>query len=146
VKHGTILAAVLVLAFAGLLSACGDDAGSVPVIDGQWARPGEEGDNTAAYMEIRNDGDDDIALIGASSDVGRMVEVHESKMADGVMRMEEVEEIVIPAGESAQLEPGGFHVMIMNLNEDLEPGDSFSLTLHFDGLDDVEIDVTVEEQ
>jgi periplasmic copper chaperone A len=146
VKTGTIVTAVLVIALAGVLAACREDAGSVPIIEDQWARPGAEGDNTAAYMVIRNDGDEDFALIGASSDVGRMVEVHESKMDGGVMRMEEIEEIVVSAGESVQLEPGGLHVMIMHLNQDLEPGDSFSLTLHFDGLDDVELDVTVEEQ
>lgn len=145
-KTGTLIAAVLVVAFAGLLTACGDNAGSVPVIDGQWARPGEEGDNTAAYMSIRNDGDDDIALVGASSDVGQMVEVHESRMDNGVMRMEEVEEIVVPAGDSIELEPGGFHVMIMHLEQELEPGDEFSLTLHFDDIGDIEIDVPVEEQ
>jgi periplasmic copper chaperone A len=142
----TLLMAVLLVAVAGLIAACNGNDDADPIVEDQWARPGEQGDNAAAYMVIRNDSDDDIRLTGASSDVARMVEVHESRMEGGVMRMEEMEEIVIPAGESVALEPGGYHVMFMNLERDLEPGDSFDLTLHFDGLDDVEIEVPVEEQ
>lgn len=129
-----------------ILGACGDDAASEPVIEGAWARPGEAGDNSAAYMEISNDGDDDISLVGASGDVAEVVEVHESRMEDGMMKMGEVDEVPVPAGETVTLQPGEFHVMMMNLNEDLEPGDTFTLAMEFEGLDDVEVDVTVEEQ
>jgi periplasmic copper chaperone A len=131
---------------AVMVAACDDDSASEPVVEDAWARPGAEGDNSAAYMEITNEGDDDIVLTGASSDVARTVEIHESSMDDGMMHMEEIPEMVIEPGDTATLEPGGFHVMMMSLERDLEPEDTFDLTLHFDGLDDVELEVTVAEQ
>jgi periplasmic copper chaperone A len=143
-RMATGLALMALLAL--VVVACGNDAAVEPEIDGAWARPGAEGDNAAAYMNITNEGDDDIILTGASSDVARMVEVHESRMEDGTMRMEEVPEIVVEAGDTVALEPGGYHVMFMHLEQDLEPGDSFMLTLHFEDLDDIELEVTVEEQ
>lgn len=129
-----------------ILGACGDEAASEPVIEGAWARPGEEGDNSAAYMEIRNDGDADISLVGASGDVARVVEVHESAVEDGMMQMGEVDEVPVPAGETAQLQPGEFHVMLMELSRNLEPGDTFTLALQFEDLDDIEVEVAVEDQ
>jgi periplasmic copper chaperone A len=142
----TVLGFLAIAMLTLIVAACGDNGATEPEIDDVWARPGAEGDNAAAYMNITNEGDDDIVLTGASSDVARMVEVHESRMEDGTMRMEEVPEIVVEAGDTVALEPGGYHVMFMHLEQDLEPGDSFMLMLHFDDLDDVELEVTVEEQ
>lgn len=137
-----VLAGIVIM----ILGACGDDAASEPIIESVWARPGETGDNSAGYMEIQNDGDADLTLTGADGDVARVVEVHESRMEDGMMEMGEAEEVAVPAGESVQLEPGGFHIMLMDLSRDLEPGDEFNLVLQFDELDDIEVEVTVEDQ
>lgn len=137
---------VLVGLMAVVIAACSDDTASEPIVEDAWARPGTEGNNSAAYMTIENDGDEDLILTGASGDVARAVEVHESTTEDGMMEMNEVEEVVVPAGDSLALEPGGHHVMMMSINQDLEPGDTFTLNMQFDGLDDVEVDVTVEEQ
>lgn len=144
-RRGILLSllAGLVVVFLG---ACSDDAASEPVIESAWARPGAAGDNSAAYMEIRNDGDEDIALIGASGDVAEVVEVHETQINDGMMEMGETDEVPIPAGETVALQPGEFHVMMMRLSEDLEPGDTFTLAMQFEGIDDVDVEVTVEEQ
>jgi periplasmic copper chaperone A len=142
-----ILAVILALSMlAVVVAACSDDAAAEPEVNDPWARPGTEGDNSAAYMEITNDGDEDIVLTGASSDVANVVEVHESGMEDGMMQMQEIPELVIEPGDTVALEPGGFHVMMMNLQQDLEPDDTFDLTLHFDDLDDIELEVTVAEQ
>ncbi len=141
----TLIGLTMMAVLAVVAVACGDDAAD-PVFDDVWARPGAAGDNAAAYMNITNEGDEDAILTGASSDVARMVEVHESRMEDGTMRMEEIPELVIEPGETVSLEPGGFHVMFMNLERDLDPDDTFMLTLHFDDLDDIELEVTVAEQ
>jgi periplasmic copper chaperone A len=146
-KTGRTVLGFLVIAMLTLVvAACGDNGVTEPEIDDVWARPGAEGDNSAAYMNITNEGDEDLVLTGASSDVANAVEVHESSMEDGMMQMEEIPEVVIEAGETAVLEPGGFHVMMMNLQRDLEPDDTFELTLHFEDLDDIELEVTVNEQ
>ena len=142
----TILSILATLMLATVLAACADDAAADPVIENVWARPGDTGDNSAAYMDISNDGDADLTLIGASGDIAGAVEVHESSMEDGMMQMEEIPELVIEAGETVSLEPGGYHIMMMNLEQDLEVGDTFQITLEFEDHDDIELDVTVEEQ
>ncbi|MFS8569797.1 MAG: copper chaperone PCu(A)C [Thermaerobacter sp.] len=114
-------------------------------IEDPWARPAPAGDNSAAYFVIHNGADGDDALIGAASDVAHMVEVHQSRMEDGVMKMEHIEELPIPAGQSVTLEPGGYHVMFMGLERDLNVGDKFQLELHFRQAGTVTIDVEVRE-
>ena len=134
-----------------VIAACNDDGDAAGDDDGLtiadvWARPGEPGDNSAAYMQIENNGSDDVVIVDASSDVAEMVEVHESQMEDGMMHMEHMHELAIPAGETVSLEPGGYHVMLMHPEQELAPGDTFSVTLHFDELDDIELEVTVQDQ
>lgn len=136
----------LIAAMSLFVAACSDDAVAEPSVDDVWARPGAQGDNSAVYMAITNDDDSAITLTGASSDVAGTVEVHESQMDDGMMRMEETPELVIEAGETVMLEPGGLHVMMMNLEQDLNVDDTFTITLHFDDLDDIELEATVAEQ
>ncbi len=86
----------------------------------------------AAYMVIHNNTDDDDALLGASSPAAGIVEIHESSMdADGVMAMMHVEEIPIPAHADAVLEPGGYHIMLIDLAEPLTEGTEIELVLEF---------------
>lgn len=145
-KHRTILGILATIMAASFLAACADDVAD-PEVDNVWARPGSMGDNSAAYMDITNAGDADLTLTGASGDIAAAVEVHESSMDDdGMMQMQEIPELVIEAGETVSLEPGGFHIMMMNLEQDLDVGDTFQITLEFDDHDDIELDVIVEEQ
>jgi periplasmic copper chaperone A len=61
-----------------------------------------------------------------------MTQLHETTMTDGSMSMSEVDGgITIPAGEGVTLEPGGLHVMCMNVTEPLEVGDTVDLELEF---------------
>jgi copper(I)-binding protein len=88
--------------------------------------------NSAAFMSITNHGDDDRALLAAASDQAEVVELHTHRMEDGMMRMRQVEQIELPAGERVILEPGGLHVMLIGLTETLAAGDQVALTLSFD--------------
>ncbi len=98
----------------------------------------------AAYFTIENKGDTDDALIDAASDAARRVELHETVTEEGMHKMLPVEEIAIPAGGEAILEPGGYHVMLMDLNEELQVGDKINITLTFKeaGPVDLAIEVT----
>jgi hypothetical protein len=65
-------------------------------------------------------------------------------MEDGVARMRPIEGgVVVPAGGSATLAPGGMHIMLMSLNEPLEVGKVFPLTLEFDDGGSIEVEVAV---
>ena len=73
---------------------------------------------------------------------------HEMDMGDGEMAMvmqEMTGGLPLPADETVSLEPGGYHVMLLDLVEPLETGDEFELTLDFENADDVTLTVTVAE-
>lgn len=114
-------------------------------IDHPWSRATVAGiPNGVAYFVLENQGDADDRLLTASSPVADKVELH-THIRDGeVMRMRQVEDVPVPAGESVALEPGGLHVMLMGLKEPLEHGKKFPLTLEFEQAGSVTVDVLVQ--
>lgn len=74
-------------------------------------------------------------LLSASSPVAGVVEVHEMKMDGGVMKMAAVPFLELPAGKAVDLKPGGYHVMLMDLKQQLKAGDTVPLTLVVEGKD-----------
>ena len=129
---------------AGAAFAQGYSVGSIS-IDHPWSRATVAGiPNGAAYFVLKNNGDADDRLLSASSPVANKAELH-THLKDGeVMRMRQVDDVVVPAGGSATFEPGGLHVMLMGLKAPLEQGSSFPLTLVFDKAGSVSVDVTVD--
>ena len=152
--------AVLVV-LAMVIAGCGGDGEGVDV-DGAWARPSPRMASAGAvYMDLTSaDGD---RLIGAAVDasVAGTVEIHETAMADmggegdmggddgemgGAMTMREVGEIALPAGETVPLEPGGYHVMLLDLPQPLEMGQTFDVVLQFETAGEVTIEVEVRDE
>lgn len=88
--------------------------------------------NSAAFMTLTNQSNEDRALLAAETDAAEVVELHTHRMEDGMMRMRQIDQIDLPAGEAVILEPGGLHVMLIGLAQPLTPGDSVELTLGFD--------------
>jgi len=118
---------VLMLAAIGALSMQAAWAANVSVSDA-WARatmPGQQ--VSGAYMRIQSDAD--ARLVSVSSPAVPRVEVHEMKMDGEVMRMREVKAIDLPKGKTVSLEPGGFHIMLMNLPKPIAAGEVIPLTL-----------------
>ena len=74
-------------------------------------------------------------LVGASSPVAGVVEVHEMKREGDVMRMRAIDGLDLPAGRAVKLEPGGYHVMLMSLKQTLNVGETVPLTLIFESAD-----------
>jgi periplasmic copper chaperone A len=72
-------------------------------------------------------------LVGVSSPVAATVEVHEMKMDGGVMKMGAVPSLELPAGQAVELKPGGYHVMLMGLKQQLKAGETVPLTLTIEG-------------
>lgn len=101
--------------------------------------------NGAAYLDISAD-DASLTLVGASSPVSDVVEIHTMSMEDGTMRMRRLEELAVPAGETIKMRPGdGVHLMLIGLQDKLEAGDKFPMTLEFAELDSLEVEVWVQE-
>ena len=86
---------------------------------------------SSAYMKISNASAKNLAIVKATSSVSPRVELHEHSMADGMMRMRQVAEISLPAQTSIVLQPSGLHVMLFDLEQPLQAGQSIELVLHF---------------
>lgn len=102
-------------------------------ITGAWARTSPMIDRAgAAYLVITNSGTADDALVGGSTDAAAAVELHETtRTDDGMMAMMPVESVPIPAGGQGILEPGGYHMMLIDLATPLVEGTTFDVTLRF---------------
>ncbi|HET9462891.1 MAG TPA: copper chaperone PCu(A)C [Thiobacillus sp.] len=97
-------------------------------VSNAWARATMPGQHVSgAYMQIRSDAD--ARLVSVSSPAVPRVEMHEMKMDGDVMRMREVKAIELPKGKTVSLEPGGFHIMLMNLQQPIAAGDVIPLIL-----------------
>lgn len=118
---------------------------STVVVEDAWARasiginrPG------AAYMTVRNMGEDTVILTGLRTDLAMMPEIHlTSTNQQGVSSMTPAGEIEIAPGELAALEPGGLHAMLMRLSRPMVEGETFALTLVFGDGDEITVDVPI---
>lgn len=114
-------------------------------IDHPWSRATVPGiPNGVAYFVLQNTSDTDDRLLSASSPVAKSVELHTHIKDGDVLRMRHVDDIVIPAGQTVALEPGGLHVMLMGLHQALEKDSSFPMTLEFENAGSVTVDVQVQ--
>ncbi len=73
----------------------------------------------------------DTTLISARSDIAGIVEVHEMKMENDVMRMRAVDGLKLPANQPVELKSGGYHLMMMDLKKQLKVGAEVQITLVF---------------
>ena len=110
-------------------------AGKLTVVDARANATIAESKTSAAYLTILNGLPETVRLRSVTSNVA-MAMLHESVEKDGVLHMVPQENgIEIPAGEALLLEPGGKHIMLMNLQHALTAGEEILLTLTFEGAD-----------
>ena len=106
-----------------------DDLADVAVKDA-WVRttvPGQKA--SGAFMTITSKAD--LKLVGASSPVAGVTEVHEMKLSGDVMQMRAIPSLDLPAGKAVALRPGGLHVMLLDLKAALPKDSTVPLTLMF---------------
>lgn len=70
---------------------------------------------SAAFLEIENDSDTNRTLVSANAEWAGLIEIHTHIHDNGVMRMRQLQELDIPAGETVELKPGGLHLMLFKL-------------------------------
>jgi len=99
----------------------------------------------AAYFVIHNKGAEADRLLSASTPHAGKAELHEHVHADGLMKMQHVPAVDIPAGAEVRFEPMGYHVMLFNLQQQAQVGERFPLTLIFEKAGEVQVDVAVEQ-
>ena len=102
--------------------------------------------NSAVYMLLTNSGDSPDRLLSAAADVAGAVEIHETRMEGDVMHMQQLTDgIEIPANGQVELKPGGLHVMLIDLRRDLNPGETFPVTLQFEQAGAVTVEAEVRQ-
>ncbi len=134
---------VFTLAIVVFLSSCAAPATESVEVHDAWTRPAAQGGTGAVYFVIHSSAAEELTRV--SSDVAEAVEMHESKMNGDVMEMRQLQSIPLGAGEEVLLEPGGLHVMLVNLERDLKAGDEIEITLHFKSYQDLPLRVPVQD-
>ena len=120
----------LLLSTALALLATTSHAQPAVEVQGAWVRasvPGQAG--TGAFMQLT--AREGARLVGVSSPVAAVAEVHEMRLEGDVMRMRAVPGLDLPAGKTVELKPGGYHVMLLDLKSALPKDSSVPLTLSF---------------
>ncbi len=117
------------------------------LIDHPWSRPTPPGLlNAVAYFTLENRGRSEDALIAASSPVAQRIEFHQTSITDGIARMRQLTQVVVAAGRTVKIEPGGIHLMLVGLNRALEAGTEVPLTLRFRDAGTVEVRLRIESR
>ncbi|MEO7222478.1 MAG: copper chaperone PCu(A)C [Devosia sp.] len=98
----------------------------------------------AGYLTITNTGTTDDSLVSVTSPVAGVTQIHKMKMEGDVMKMSGLGDgLVIPAGQSVTLAPGGLHIMFMELAEPLVEGSMVPLTMTFATAGTIEVQLAV---
>lgn len=162
------IVAVGMLAFAG----CGSDDSTEATTAGSgettatdaWARvttPTQA--DGAVYMTIQSPDGDTLTGVSVPSSVASDAQLHETTdegstdstdsmdstgadAGDAMMGMKEVDQVEIPADQSVALEPGGYHIMLMDLAEPIAEGDTIPVTLEFEQAGKIEVDATARAE
>ncbi|WP_104105420.1 copper chaperone PCu(A)C [Nocardioides sp. 616] len=161
--------AAVALLLGSALTACGEEAssssagdrpssastsastGANPVLEVEdpWVRATtgtKDPTMSAAFMTLDNTGDVALRVVGASSEVAGTAQLHEMATVDGKSAMRQMPDgIALAPGRGQLLQPGGMHVMLMDLTTGLAPGDEVELTLELDDGSQVEVTAPVKE-
>jgi len=124
-RHFPLLSAAALAALMALPAAA-----QVAVADA-WIRGTVAGQKaTGAFMQLTSL--TDMALVGAASPAAKVVEIHQMKQEGGMMKMNAVDRVALPANKTVELKPGGYHIMMMDLTQPLRDGETVPLTLTFE--------------
>lgn len=88
--------------------------------------------SAAAYMSISNNSDKTLVLNYLHSPIATDVEVHRVVYDQGMMQMRKVNHLSIDPGVTIHFKPGGYHLMLMGIENAPQPGDTFTITLEFE--------------
>ena len=96
------------------------------------------------FMKITNNGTEADRLIKVSGDMAKMIQLHEMKVENDIMKMAELPNgIEIPAGATVELKPGALHVMFMGVTTQFKEGDKIKAVLTFEKAGEIEVEFMV---
>jgi copper(I)-binding protein len=103
-------------------------------LEGAWVRalPATQ-KNTAAYLEVTNNGGEAVSITGGRAELAQQVEIHTTREVDGYMRMEQLDQLSLAPGAVVKLAPGGTHLMLLGLERMPAEGEAVGLCLTLAG-------------
>ncbi|SIR28717.1 hypothetical protein SAMN05880582_10993 [Rhizobium sp. RU20A] len=137
--------AALTLATAGAVLAHGYSVGPLKIGHpfSKAMLPGQK--VGGGFMKIENTGTADDRLVSVTSDRAPEVQIHEMTMENDVMKMRALPDgLAIPAGQTTELKPGGYHLMFMNVPEGFKEGEMIKATLTFEKAGTVDVEFKVD--
>jgi copper(I)-binding protein len=171
VKRYSVLPSLVLLMLLALLAACASEATpaeGIQVID-PWARPAValkraegasadqsmaggmsmdqgQGGTGAIFMRLVNKDQEADRLVSVQTEAAQVAEIHETRIEGDVMRMQLLPEgLEIPAGGEVMLKPGGYHIMLIDLNHDIKEGDTVAVALEFAKSGTIRVQVPVRQ-
>ncbi|RDD61539.1 copper chaperone PCu(A)C [Ferruginivarius sediminum] len=141
-----VMAAAALAAMLGVTmgAAASAKAGGI-MAEHAWARATMAAvKNGAAYVTLHNHGEETDHVVAAETPVAKHAGLHGHSMKDGVMQMHPVERVEVAPGGTVVFEPGGLHIMLMQLDHPLKEGESFPLTLKLASGDSLDVTVKVK--
>ena len=123
--HIAAIAALFLIVLIGAVNAA-----DLTITDA-WIRALPAGDPSGGYFTLHNNGKKDVILTGAVSPACGMLMLHKSDNMGGMTGMQDVSEVPVPAGQSINFAPGGYHLMCMDAKPAIVPGASIPVTLEF---------------
>jgi periplasmic copper chaperone A len=141
VRYVTVIVVLL------LIAACGarNQQPQEPItVDTAWVRPALASGNSAAYMSITNHTNQPITLTTVTADFAGMVQIHQTVVENDMAHMQHLDNgMRIGAGETLSLQPGGYHVMLMSVQQSLNEGETVSIGLIFDNGETVTVEAEI---
>ncbi len=126
--HKLLLAFLMATVFSPVVAASSADSVRVEAPYARAVPPGQP--NSAAFMKLHSQDGATHSIVAAATTAADVVELHTHSKVDGMMRMRRVGQIDIPA-QGVQLRPGGLHIMLIGLKQQLKPGQQIPLTIRF---------------
>jgi len=143
ILSSTAAAAALICALVSSPAAFAQASDSDITVTDAWARATvAQQKATGAFMHLRSVAGGKIVEVRSAA--AGIAEVHEMKLDGDIMKMRPIDALPLPAGQTVELKPGGYHVMLMQLKQQLKTGDTLPLTLVVEGADGKRRDVDVK--
>jgi hypothetical protein len=100
----------------------------------------------AGYMVITNRGGEADVLVSVNLDFGGMAMLHETVIEDNIMKMKMVTNLEIPPDSKVELKPGGYHIMLQDLAQPLQDGETVKIHLHLERSGTITVDALISQE
>lgn len=114
-----------------------------------FAHPGVKARNSAVYGKIYNPSLFPDTLIAVASDAALVTEIHRTQIRNDIVFMEKVQHpLILPPQSTVEFQPGGLHIMLIKLRDELRIGDTITLSFQFakQNLHRIKVPVTLQRK